>query len=306
MHKILLYYKYTYIEDPKTFQKEQMELCKKLNLKGRVIVAHEGINGTLEGKKKDVEKYCDELKEDFRFADTHFKLSDGSGITFPRLSIKVRDEIVSAHLGEDDIDPQKVTGKYLMAEELHQWIKEGREFYIVDMRNDYEQEVGIFENSILPGLTNFRDLPQAVLKLAHLKDKIIVTVCTGGVRCEKASGFLVKHGFKNVYQLYGGIVTYMEKYPNEDFNGALYVFDTRVVMAFGKSEIEGGERKVIGKCAVCSVPCENYINCSDIFCHRHFICCEKCAALTEKCPMGCRDYSGEPKYLESLRVQNVS
>jgi UPF0176 protein len=194
MHKILLYYKYTHISDPKAFQEEQMALCKKLNLKGRVIIASEGINGTLEGRKKDIEEYCDALKKDSRFADTHFKLSDGSGTTFPRLSIKVRDEIVSAHLGEDDINPQEVTGKYLMAEELHQWIREGKEFYIVDMRNDYEQEVGIFENSILPGMANFRDLPKAILNLSHLKDKTIVTVCTGGVRCEKASGFLVVHG----------------------------------------------------------------------------------------------------------------
>ncbi len=297
MSKVLLYYKYTLIEDPKLLMTEQKDFCQRFNLKGRIIVAKEGINGTLEGEATNLNKYMLEMKKDVRFADTHFKISEGNGNAFPKLSVKVREEIVSGHLDSWNVNPNETSGKYITAKQLHQWIKSGKQFYIVDMRNDYEQEVGRFENAILPGLTNFRDLPAVLPKLAHLKDKTIVTVCTGGVRCEKASGFLLKHGFADVYQLFGGIVTYMERYPNEDFLGALYVFDGRIVMDFGKAEIEGGNRKVVGKCAVCEKPSENYINCQDNFCNRHFVCCPACATKTKKCPSGCRDYSNEPKYL---------
>src|SRR3990167_7691125 len=266
MYKVLLYYKYVAIDDPKGLMQSQRFLCEELSLTGRIIVANEGINGTLEGKSKDIDRYIKTMKADARFADTQFKISLGNGEAFPKLSVKVRDEIVSGHLMDWDVDPTKTTGKYLTAEQLHKWINAKKKFFIVDMRNDYEQEVGKFENSVLPGISNFRDLPKILPSLAHLKDETIVTVCTGGVRCEKASGFLVKHGFTDVYQLFGGIVTYMEKYPNEDFEGALYVFDGRVVMSFGNKG-----RKIVGKCVVCTKLSENYINCSDIFCNRHFI-----------------------------------
>lgn len=264
---------------------EQKGLCQRLGLKGRVIIAAEGINGTLEGKSADVKKYCEVLKKDERFFDVDFKLSRGTGDAFPKLSVRVRDEIVSGHLG-NMINPQKVSGEYITAEQLHAWIDSKREFYIVDMRNDFEQEVGHFEGSILPGLAVFADLPKVLGKLKSLKHKTIVTVCTGGVRCEKASGFLVKNGFTDVYQLYGGIVTYMEKYPNEDFAGALYVFDGRIVMGFN---MDDPKRKIVGKCAVCAIPSEHFVNCKDPWCNRHFICCEKCVDKNGKilCPMGC-------------------
>lgn len=292
MFKVLLYYKYTAIDEPKGLMKSQRDLCEKLGLKGRIIIAKEGINGTLEGREKEIKKYIDIMRKSAIFRDIHFKISEGVGGAFPKLSVKVREEIVSGHLMDWDVDPTKTTGKYLTAVQLHKWIASGKKFFIVDMRNDYEQAVGKFENSVLPGLSNFRDLPKVLPKLKHLKNETIVTVCTGGVRCEKASGFLVEHGFTDVYQLFGGIVTYMEKYPNEDFAGALYVFDGRVVMSFGDDG-----RKIIGQCVVCSKPSEHYINCSDIFCNRHFICCSKCAKKISLCPMGCRDYSQEPKYL---------
>src|SRR5690606_3889826 len=200
-------------------------------------------------------------------------LSEGDGDVFPRLSIKVRKEIVSGHLKEDDVNPTQLTGTYLTAEELHEWIHSGKEFYIVDMRNDYEQEVGHFRGSLFSGMANFRDLPKVVEKLEHLKEKTIVTVCTGGVRCEKASGFLVKHGFKDVYQLYGGIVTYMEKYPNEDFLGSLYVFDGRVTMGFNT---DSPDHKILGRCKFCDAPSENYVNDDSVGNRSHFICCEEC------------------------------
>lgn len=290
MYKIILFYKYINIDDPEKLIEQQRKICQKLGLKGRMIIATEGINATMEGTKRNIKKYCDAFLKDERFSGTHIKLSDGTGQAFPKLSIKVRAEIVSS--GVDGLDPSKLTGKYLTPEQLHEWIISKKQFYIVDMRNDYEQKVGFFENSILSDMENFRELPKLLPKLEHLKGKIIVTVCTGGVRCEKASGFLLKNKFKNVYQLYGGIVSYMEKYPSEHFKGGLYVFDNRLVIGFN---LDDPKREIVGRCAKCSKPSENYINCKDDFCHRHFICCVDCVDENNKslCPMGCRDFSKE-------------
>lgn len=300
MFKIILFYKYIEIENPQELKDSQKALCEKLELKGRMIIAKEGINATLEGTEENISEYMEELKKDPRFSNSHFKISDGTGLAFPKLSIKVRNEIVSLGLGEEDFNPSQTTGKYLTAEELHNWFRSGREFYIVDMRNDYELVVGQFENSINLEMENFRDLPKALPKIESLKYKTIVSVCTGGVRCEKASGFLVKNGFKDVYQLLDGIVTYMEKYPGEDFKGSLYVFDNRIVMGFNTDP----NREILGKCASCGKPSENYINCKDDFCHRHFICCKECLDQDSKklCPMGCRKYRKD----ETGKVEIVS
>lgn len=274
-YEILLYYKYVDIDDPQQLLTSQKELCTQLNLKGRIIIAKEGINGTVEGLKPDTQKYIEELIKDTRFKDIHFKRSTGTGSAFPKLKIKIRSEIVSLHLGEKDVNPNDMTGTYLSPEELHHWFEQQKEFYIIDMRNDYEHEVGQFENSILPELKNFRDLSKELPKLEKYKDKTVLTVCTGGVRCEKASGYLVANGFQTVYQLYGGIVSYMEKYPNQNFLGKLYVFDGRVVMGFNT---DSPEHKIISACSKCKNPSDNYTDCKYIHCqgHRHFISCTDC------------------------------
>lgn len=284
-YKIILYYNYVDIEDPQELMNSQRELCEKLDLKGRVIIAHEGINGTLEGSEENIKQYVDNLLSDPRFKETHMKYSDGIGDAFPKLSIKVKDEIVRSELDER-VNPNKITGKHITAEELHELFQSGQEFYIIDMRNDYEHNVGHFKDSILPAMKSFRDLPKTLKDMSHLKDKKIVTVCTGGVRCEKASGYLLTKGFKDVSQLYGGIVTYMEKYPNENFLGELYVFDKRVIMGFN---LEDKKHKVIGKCEHCGKASNNFVNCQYMPCNTHFICCEECfdkqhdLALCGKC-----------------------
>ncbi len=272
-YQVLLYYKYVQVDNPNKLRDEQRALCNRLNLKGRIIIAQEGINGTLEGTKQATKEYIRSMIQDSRFVDVNFKQSTGTGSVFPKLRVRVREEIVELDLGEDDFSPEAVAGKYLTAEGLHEWFESGKEFYIVDMRNDYEFNVGHFQNSIFPGLTQFRDLPRVLPKLESLKDKTVVTVCTGGVRCEKASGFLVKNGFLDVYQLQDGIVTYMEKYPGEHFKGSLYVFDNRLVMGFNLAD---PNREIIGKCFHCGKPSENYVNCAYDFCHYHYICCQNC------------------------------
>ena len=273
-YTILLYYKYTRIKDPELAKVQQKAVCEALGLTGRIIVANEGINGTVEGTNESCQKYMDWMESQKTFKNIDWKISEGNGQCFPRLSVKVRTEIVSLHLVDEgqDIDPQKLTGKRLKAEELDKMYENGEEFYVVDMRNDYELEVGKFEGTVFPGLKNFRDLKERVKEIEHLKDKKVVTVCTGGVRCEKASGFLLSQGFQDVAQLDNGMVTYMKKFPGRAFKGSLYVFDQRKTITFDNPE----NHTVIGKCHYCSGPTENYFDCSYPFCHQQFLGCETC------------------------------
>lgn len=271
-HTILLYYKYVKLDDPKIEMEKQRAICEVLGLTGRIIVSEEGINGTCEGTTENTEKYIAWMDKQKKFRNIHWKKSVGTGNAFPKLSVKVRKEIVSLHLDEnEDINPNVVTGKKLKPDELRKWYEENKNFYIVDMRNDYELEVGKFEGTVFPGLENFRDLKKNLNIIDDLKDKTVLTVCTGGVRCEKASGLLLKSGFKDVYQLDGGIVSYMEKYPGKDFKGSLYVFDQRVTMNF-----DGDKHEIIGRCYRCSNLSERYVNCANLMCHKHFICCKNC------------------------------
>lgn len=296
--EIILFYKYVHIENPVRLMKEQKALQESLGLKGRTLIASEGINATMEGTRENIAKYLEQFLTDPRFAGIHIKRSIGTGYSFPKTTVKVRDEIVTLGQAACDIDPNKITGVHLKPEELHQWINSDKEFYIIDMRNAYEHQFGYFKGSILPPMDNFRDLPEFLDSIAHLKDKTVVTVCTGGIRCEKASGYLLANGFKDVYQLDGGIVSYMEKYPNEDFIGKLYVFDDRIAMGF---HTDDPKHQVVGACVICSAPSERLTNCADINCHRQLIACEGCEQSLGKdflCQQGCK-----PKTRITERIQ---
>ena len=182
-----MYYKYVHIENPLKVRDEQRELCQRLGIKGRIIVADEGINGTLEGTVESTEKYIEEMEKSEYFKGIVYKKSVGIGDAFPRLSVKYRPEVVSAHMPE--LNPNKVTGKYLSADELHQWYEEGREFYVVDMRNDYEYLSGYFENFIPADLKNFYDLPKVLPKLEHLKIKLSLLSVQGEFAAKKHQDF---------------------------------------------------------------------------------------------------------------------
>lgn len=282
-YKIILFYKYTKIADPVGFVAWMKNLATPLLLKGRVLIASEGINGTLEGTEENISLFIEsfkkvgsdtETKNFGNFSDIQIKESVGTGSAFPKLKVKARKEIVALGLGDEDFDPNEITGVHLKPEELKKWYENKKDFVVVDMRNDFEFDVGRFKNSINPPIEYFRDLPKAIPTLEHLKEKTVLTVCTGGVRCEKASGYLKKKGFKDVYQLDGGMHKYMEKFPGEDFLGTLYTFDNRVVMDFGGKD--GGEREVVGRCKECKNKCETFSHCGLSGCHKHLIVCREC------------------------------
>ena len=285
MYQVLLFYKYVTVENPQKTANWLRGLATRYHLLGRGIVAEEGINATFEGLKDDTEKFAKEVLLNPLFTDMQIKRSLGDGKGFGKLSVKVRDEIVGTKFSREDADPRVRTAPRLSPQELKEWYQSNKDFVVVDMRNDYEFASGHFKNAIEPGIAASRDLAAALPKLEPLKDKTVLTVCTGGVRCEKMSAYLQSHGFENVYQLDGGIHSYMEQYPGEDFLGTLYTFDNRLTMDFG------GEREVIGVCDFCGGKTERYVNCANNTCHRHFLVCTGCIPLSETpyCNAACKE-----------------
>lgn len=281
--QVLLFYKYIHVSDPEELKNSYLSLCKKYNLTGRTTIAKEGINGTHEGTVTDTENFLKEFFLDSRFSDMQVKRSGGDGKSFPRLTIKVRDEIVGTRFPKE-IDPTKKTAKHISPEELREWYKNDKDFVVVDMRNSYEFESGHFKNSIDSKMDSSRELPEKLVTIQEAtKNKPILAVCTGGVRCEKMSALLLHAGFdeNNLYQLDGGIHSYMEKYPGMDFLGTLFTFDNRLVMDFG------GEREVIGICKRCHAKNEQYQNCANAECNMLFLICHEC--MSAKGPGFCSE-----------------
>lgn len=298
-YQVLLFYKYVTIQDPKVFASWVESRGNELGFKGRILVAEEGINGTLEGSIEATEQFAKELLERPLLQGMNIKRSVGNGEAFPRWSVKVRNEIVGTQFTQEEADPRVRTAPHLPPAELRAMYERGDDFIVVDMRNSYEIASGKFEKTIDPGLSNSRDLKKAIVKLEPYKNKKIITVCTGGVRCEKMSAFLLNHGFTDVHQLENGMHAYMEKYPGKDFKGTLYTFDDRIVMDFG------GDREIIGRCATCNASTERYVNCGNDLCHVHILMCEQCAPADTKafCGWKCRLSHAYQLWLE--RVQNV-
>jgi UPF0176 protein len=302
-YQVLLFYKYVSVDEPHELAQKMRSLALELSLFGRIIVAAEGINATLEGTVKDTEAFVGRFLADARFIDTQIKRSVGSGKSFTNLSVRVRDEIVSTGLTQSQADPRISTAPKLSAEDLRDWYESKRDFVVVDMRNNYEFASGHFKDSVEPGISASRHLPLVLDKLEPLKEKTIVTVCTGGVRCEKMSAYLMHEGFKDVHQLDGGIHTYMQKFPGKDFLGTLYTFDQRLTMDFDGVSSGGGvekvEREVIGRCYLCNTLSERYANCAEPTCHLHLIACDACTDADGRvfCSPECK------KALMGVRVQ---
>jgi UPF0176 protein len=283
-HEVIIYYKYTPVSDPAACVRWMRALCERLGINGRILIAKEGINGTVEGTPEQIATYTTAVHAcpHANFSDIWFKSSPGTGKAFQKLIVKARKEIVTTGLPEaDDINPNEITGTHIEPATLKEWIERG-EVEIVDMRNDYEYAVGHFDGSHASGMANFRDLAAVAPALSHLKEKKVVTVCTYGVRCEKASGYLKQQGFKDVYQLNGGIGSYMKAYPGEDFLGSLYVFDTRMTEQFTDAY------KVIGTCVACNATSERFGNCAWSDCHKQLIICEACSNTPTYCTDVCR------------------
>lgn len=284
MQKIILYYKFAPISDPEAIRLWQKALCERLNLKGRILISKHGINGTVGGDLDDVKAYVKETKTYPSFKGTTFKWSDGNRDDFPRLSIKVRPEIVAFDAADElEVDANGVVGggKHLKPEDVHKLVAEhGDDIVFFDGRNAYEAAVGKFKNAIVPDVKTSRDFKKELEdpKYDAIKDKPVITYCTGGIRCEILSSMMKKRGFKEVYQLDGGIVKYGEKYGDDGlWEGSLYVFDDRMNVTFSDKS------KDIGICIHCQTNTSNYENCADKSCNRLVLICKDCATDKELC-----------------------
>jgi UPF0176 protein len=260
-YPVILFYKYVAIADAETFATEQRELCAALGLKGRILIAAEGINGTLAGPAEAMDRYVASLRAEDRFADIEIKISAGDAGTFPKLVVKVRAEIVTLNAGP--ITPDK--DNQLSPAQWKRMMEENPEAVPLDIRNRFESDAGKFENAVVCDIEHFRELPQYVDRLQSLKGKTVLMYCTGGIRCEKASALFRSRGFKNVFQLHGGIAAYQEEFGNEHWQGECFVFDQRMTVRVEEGLVQ------IGRCAHTGRATSRFVNCLHDPCHKLFI-----------------------------------
>ena len=276
MHKVLLYYRFTPIADPEAVRLWQRALCERLGLTGRILISRHGINGTVGGETDALRRYVRATREYSGFRGMDIKWSAGTGADFPRLSVKVRDEIVTFGAPDElEVDASGVVGggRHLKPGELHELVEARDDVVFFDGRNRFEAEVGRFKGAIVPDVETTRDFVELLDSGAydHLKDKPVVTYCTGGVRCEVLSSLMTKRGFQEVYQLDGGIVRYGESFGNTGlWEGSLYVFDQRQTMDFGS------DAAVLGSCAACGAPTGGMGNCRLWSCRKQVPVCGDC------------------------------
>lgn len=275
-YSVLLFYKYTSFPNPEKFREDHLEFCFQNDIKGRVYIAYEGINGTVSGLKENIDKYKHHLTGYTEFQDIIFKEDPAEEHAFRKTHVRIKKEIVNASFGQVDLHN---TGKRLPADELKKLYDSNEDFVIIDARNTYESKIGKFKNAITPQMDTFRDWVRVAEDLKDYKDKKVVTYCTGGIRCEKASAYLVENGFKNVFQLQDGIVTYAKQYPDTYWEGSVFVFDERRIVETNTKE----EYRHIGECYYCGKPTSYYINCHNQDCDKLLVTCHECKVDNEYC-----------------------
>jgi UPF0176 protein len=287
------FYKYVILEDAPALRDKLYASWNELGALGRIYLAREGINAQMSVPEYHYTNFVSALYADPRFHEVPIKIAvEDDGKSFYKLIVRVKNKIVADGLDDNAFDVTNV-GRHLDAKEFNEALNHP-DTLLIDMRNHYESEVGRFENAICPDADTFKEeLPMVRDLLADQTDKKIVLYCTGGIRCEKASAYLKHHGFKDVNQLYGGIISYARQVKEEGleskFKGTNFVFDERV-----------GERisdDIISTCHQCDAPCDTHVNCANDDCHLLFIQCAEC---TEK-HKGC--CSAECQVINALPVE---
>lgn len=275
--KIVLFYAFTPLADPEAVRLWQRDLAESLDLRGRLLVSRHGVNGTLGGDLPDVKRWLKKTRQHPAFAQLDVKWSEGTGDDFPRLSVKVRDEIVTFGAPDElEVDGSGVvgTGERLSPDELHDLV-DREQVTFFDGRNEYESRIGRFRGAVVPDAATTRDFVAELDsgRYDHLKDEPVVTYCTGGVRCEVLSSLMTARGFSRVYQLDGGVVRYGERFGDDGlWDGSLYVFD-------GRGSVEFSDHAaVIGRCEVCGTATSRMQNCVDVQCREQLVACEGCGA----------------------------
>lgn len=276
MYKVILYYNFSRIEDPSAFRMDQREKCKDLNLKGRIYVSTEGLNGTLAGSIENVDAYEKYLNSIEGFEETEYKEDLSDTVPFAKLIVKIRREIVALK-ADIPINP-KDGGQHLQPEEWRKILESNDDYVLIDVRNNYESKIGHFEGALTPDLEKFYEFPEWIDKANIDKGKKILMYCTGGIRCEKFSVLMKKKGYHDVNQLHGGILNYARKEKGAHFKGKCFVFDDRLEVSVNPDDDEP-----ITHCEITGKPCDTYINCANMECNRLFVCSEEGARMMEGC-----------------------
>ena len=261
------FYKYTKLSNPNLFRDKHQKYCNFLKIKGKILIAKEGINGTISGTKKQIQNYEKNLKKNKLFKDIKFKHTISKIHPFKKTIVRVRKEIVTSGL---KVNLNK-KAEYVSPKELNNIIDKQKDIILLDARNNYESKIGKFKNALTPNIETFKQFKKIKKDLLKFKNKKIITYCTGGVRCEKASAFLKENGFKNVFQLEGGILNYINQFPDKHFEGRCFVFDNRMSIPSGENS------KEISLCEICHVPSGRYVNCVNMKCDKMFISCVDCS-----------------------------
>jgi UPF0176 protein len=267
-YPVILFYKYVEITDADIFSGRQRALCESLDLKGRILIASEGINGTLAGSAENVNRYLAVLRADPRFSDIEIKRSPGDAGTFPKLVVKVRREIVTLNAGAIPPDKQN----HLSPREWKDLMEQNRDVVLLDIRNRFESAAGKFENAVTCDIEHFRELPEYVDRLQDLKKKTVLMYCTGGIRCEKASTLFRRKGFGSIFQLHGGIAAYQEQFGNEHWQGECFVFDQRMTVRVEEGLVQ------IGRCVHTGRETSRFVNCLHDPCHKLYILSDEAEA----------------------------
>lgn len=280
-YRVLLYYKYHTIENPEEFAAAHLAKCKEIGLKGRILVAKEGINGTVSGTVEQTEAYKAYVHSLPGFEDLWFKEDEEEQNAFRKMFVRPRPSLLNIPYGEEDINPLELTGEYLTPKQFKEALLD-ENTVVLDTRNDYEYDLGHFRGAVRPDIRSFRELPQWVRDNKEMfMEKRVVVYCTGGIRCEKFSGWLVREGFKDVGQLHGGIATYGKdpEVRGELWDGKMYVFDDRIAV-----EINQVDKQIVGKDIFDGSPCERTVNCGNPYCNKQVIMSE---ANEDKYLRGC-------------------
>ena len=262
-------YQFVRLDDYEAMRAPLKARCNELGIKGTLLLAYEGINGTVAGARESIDALLVYLKADARLADLEHKESFFDIPPFYRMKVKTKKEIVT--MGIDGIDPNEAKGQYVKPEDWNALI-EDPEVLVIDTRNDYEVELGTFKGAINPKTESFRELPEYVERhLDPKKHKKVAMFCTGGIRCEKSTALMVKQGFEEVYHLQGGILKYLEDVPKENttWEGDCYVFDNRVAV---NHDLEKGEYDL---CHGCRYPISEADKQSDLY--EEGVTCPRCA-----------------------------
>jgi predicted sulfurtransferase len=279
---ITIYYKYVAIEDPHAIMRWQKNLCIELGLKGRILIAKEGINGTVGGTSDAIAAYKKAMLDHPFFTDLDFKDSPGEADHFSKLRVVIRPEIVHLGLDTTQITARDV-GKHLSPEQAHQFISQKNDNTIVlDTRNKSEWKIGRFNGAVNADIEYFRELPAYIDQNIDLfKGKEVLMACTAGVRCERASAYLKsKNVATAVYQIKGGIHRYVEQFPDGEFRGKNYVFDGRISVKINDD--------IVGTCDRCGISYDEPSNCINAECNRQLVTCPTCRekwlnTCSEKC-----------------------